>query len=138
MTLHFRYSGLIVSDVPQTVDFYQKAFGCRLRYMHPSSGYAELETGSTLLAFIGEAFIEASSLLGGLRYAPSRPASEPAAQIVAFVTDNLDADWERATSAGAAVVKLPEPKPWGQTTGYLRDCNGIIVELCTRSPRDVG
>ena len=24
-------------------------------------------------------------------------------------------------------------KPWGQTTGYLRDCNGMIVEICTRS-----
>jgi lactoylglutathione lyase len=48
----------------------------------------------------------------------------------------MESDWRRATSAGAVVVKAPEIKPWGQTTGYLRDCNGVIVELCTRSPRD--
>jgi len=48
----------------------------------------------------------------------------------------VQADWERAISAGAAIAKEPEPKPWGQTVGYLRDCNGAIVELCTRSPRD--
>ena len=138
MTLHFRYSGLIVPDVPQTVEFYEKAFGFKLRYMHPSAGYAELDTGDTLLAFVGEAFIGATSLLGGLDYAPSRPTSDAPAQIVALVTDDLDADWQCATAAGATVVKLPEPKPWGQTTGYLRDCNGVVVELCTRSPRDVG
>jgi lactoylglutathione lyase len=38
--------------------------------------------------------------------------------------------------AGATIVKEPEAKPWGQTAGYLRDINGIIVELCTQSPRD--
>jgi lactoylglutathione lyase len=136
MTLQFRYSGLIVSDVPRTVDFYEKAFGFRLRYMHPSSGYAELETGDTLLAFLGEAFIEATRLLGDLRYTPSRPGNDAAAQIVALVSEDIEADWQRATTAGATVVKAPEAKPWGQTAGYLRDCNGAIVELCTRSPRD--
>ena len=33
------------------------------------------------------------------------------------------------------VIKLPEAKPWGQVVGYLRDLNGVIVELCTKSPR---
>ena len=136
MTLHFRYSGLIVPDVIATVAFYDKAFGFGLRYMHPSSGYAELATGDTLLAFIGEGFVEGASLFGGLAYAPTRSETAPPAQVVAFVTDDLEADWQRALAAGATVVKAPEPKPWGQTTGYLRDCNGVMVELCTRSPRD--
>jgi lactoylglutathione lyase len=33
-------------------------------------------------------------------------------------------------------VTEPALKPWGQTTGYLRDPDGFIVEVCTRSPRD--
>ena len=136
MALRFRYSGLFVSDVPATVAFYEKAFGLNLRYLHPSSGYAELETGDTLLAFVGEQFIKETRLLGGLAYAPNRADTSAAAAQIAFVTDDLEADWRRAISAGAAVVKAPEAKPWGQTTGYLRDCNGVIVELCTRSPRD--
>ena len=138
MTLHFRYSGLIVPDVPATVEFYQRAFGFALRYMHPSHGYAELATGETLLAFVGEAFIETTSLLGALSYAPSRAEAAPPAQIVALVTSAMEADWQRALAAGATLVKAPEPKPWGQTTGYLRDLNGVVVELCTQSPRDIG
>jgi uncharacterized glyoxalase superfamily protein PhnB len=55
---------------------------------------------------------------------------------VAFVCDDIDVDWAHAVAAGAVVVKTPEAKPWGQTAGYLRNCNGIIVELNTRSPRD--
>jgi uncharacterized glyoxalase superfamily protein PhnB len=137
MTLHFRYCGLIVSDVPATVKFYQEAFGLALRYMHPSSGYAELATGDTLLAFVGESFIESTQLLGGLRYAPSRVDADPPAQLVALVTDDMETDWQRATRAGATVIKMPEAKPWGQTTGHLRDLNGVVVELCTRSPRDL-
>jgi catechol 2,3-dioxygenase-like lactoylglutathione lyase family enzyme len=45
MALHFRYSAFFVRDVPATVAFYDKAFGFKQRYMHPSSGYAELDTG---------------------------------------------------------------------------------------------
>ena len=137
MTLQFRYTGLFVPDVPKTVTFYQEAFGFDLRYMHPSSGYAELETGDTLLCFVGDGFIEAASLIGDLRYVPNTPDGTAAASQVAFVTDDIEGDWNRAIAAGATVVKAPEAKPWGQTTGYLRDCNGMIVELCTRSPRDL-
>jgi lactoylglutathione lyase len=68
--MEFRYSGLFVRDVPSTVAFYQRAFGLGLRYMHPSNGYAELETGATLLAFVSEAFIEKADLLG--RSEPAR------------------------------------------------------------------
>jgi lactoylglutathione lyase len=132
----FRYTGLFVADVPETVAFYEAAFGCRLRYMHPSSGYAELETGATLLAFVGEAFIDAAGLLGDLAFSPARPDRDAPAAQIAFVTDDMDADWLRAVSAGAVAVKAPQAKPWGQTVGYLRDLNGHIVEFCTRSPRD--
>jgi lactoylglutathione lyase len=52
------------------------------------------------------------------------------------VTHDLDNDWERALAAGAALLVAPKPKPWGQTVGYLRDLNGVVVELCTPSPRE--
>jgi lactoylglutathione lyase len=136
MAMQFRYSGVFVSDVPATVAFYEKAFQCALRYMHPSKGYAELETGATLLAFVSEDFIRSANLLGGIRTRENRPDLDSIASQIAFVTDDMDRDWSTAVSAGATVVKKPEAKPWGQTTGYLRDLNGFIVELCTRSPRD--
>jgi uncharacterized glyoxalase superfamily protein PhnB len=55
---------------------------------------------------------------------------------VALITDDLPGAWARAVAAGAEVVKEPEHKPWGQITGYLRDHDGILVELATKSPRD--
>jgi uncharacterized glyoxalase superfamily protein PhnB len=112
--------------------------GVRLHLaLHASDpGYAELQTGDTLLAFIGEEFVEQAALFGGLDYARSRKEAQAGAHLVAFVTDALEDDWRRALDAGATIVKAPEAKPWGQTAGYLRDLNGVIVELCTRSPRD--
>ena len=133
--LQFRVAGFFVPDVPAAVRFYEAAFGLKLRYMHPSSGYAELETGSTLLAFVGERFAKDAKLLAGTETVPNRPDSSPIAAQVAFVTNELEAAWQQAAQAGAAIVKEPEAKPWGQTAGYLRDINGIIVELCTPSPR---
>src|SRR5829696_7164198 len=71
--LRFRYTGFFVRDVPATVRFYEAAFGLKLRYLHPSSGYAELETGDTLLAFVGEDFLKDAALLGALGTRPNRP-----------------------------------------------------------------
>jgi lactoylglutathione lyase len=136
VALSFRYSGWFVADVPATVAFYEKAFGFALRYMEQSEGYAELDAGGARLAFVGEKFIAEAQLLGGAPYAPNRRGQPAAGAQLAFVTDEFERDWRRAVEAGATIVKAPEFKPWGQTTGYLRDCNGTIVELCTPSHRD--
>jgi uncharacterized glyoxalase superfamily protein PhnB len=133
--LQFRYTCFFVRDVPSAVSFYERAFGFGLRYMHPSQGYAELDTGATLLAFVSEAFLDEAKLLGALRPRPNRWDLDPVAAQIALVSDEIENDWSRAVAAGATIVKALEPKPWGQTTGYLRDRDGIIVELCTPSPR---
>jgi lactoylglutathione lyase len=134
--LQFRVSVLIVRDVPAAVSFYEQAFGLGLHYMHPARGYAELETGTTLLAFLGEAFLDEAALLGGLRTRPNRPELDPVAAHIALWSNEIDRDWSRALAAGAVLVKPLEQKPWGQTVGYLRDQDGIVVELCTPSPRE--
>jgi lactoylglutathione lyase len=134
--LQLRCTGFFVEDVPATVQFYEAAFGLRLRYLHPSRGYAELDTGATLLAFVGERFEADVALLGGRALRINRRELDPIAAQIALVTSDLDAAWQRAVDAGAEIVKRPEPKPWGQTVGYLRDHNGVLVELATRSPRD--
>ena len=87
-----------------------------------------------MLAFLSEAFIDTAGLLGDLAFSPARPDKDAPAAQIAFVTDDMDADWQRAVSAGAVVVKAPETKPWGQTVAYLRDKDGHIVELCTPLP----
>jgi lactoylglutathione lyase len=37
----------------------------------------------------------------------------------------------QATEAGAALVRDAERKPWGQVVAYIRDLNGVLVELCS-------
>lgn len=124
---NFAYVILYVPDVPASVSFWEKAFGLSRRFIHESNQYAELETGSTTLAFSAEALIQKMEL-------PHRPnrRDQPSAGIeVALATKELTALFERATAAGAEVVKPPETKPWGQVTAYVRDPDGILVELCT-------
>jgi uncharacterized glyoxalase superfamily protein PhnB len=130
------YTAFFVENVPKTVAFYTAAFGISLKYMHSSEGYAELNTGATTLAFISEAFIKEHHLLADSKLRTNRARLDPVGAEIAFVSQNIDRDWSRAVRAGAKVVKAPEAKPWGQTTGFLLDLNGVIVELCTPSVRE--
>ena len=49
------YVIIYVPDLEETVAFYEKAFGVSRRFIH-ESGYAEMETGATALAFATEKF----------------------------------------------------------------------------------
>ena len=55
---NFAYVILYVPDVPASVSFWEKAFGLSRRFIHESNQYAELESGSTTLAFSAEALIQ--------------------------------------------------------------------------------
>src|SRR5262245_25164795 len=135
--LKLKVVGFIVADVPATVAFYEKAFGLALHFMHPSQGYAELDSGSAVLAFLSEEFVAKTSLLGGLTTYPNRPGSPTLGAHVALWSDGIEGDWRKAVEAGALVVSPLSAKPWGQVSGYLRDADGIVVELCTPSPREM-
>ena len=133
--LQLKITAFVVKDVQETTSFYERAFGLPLYYLHPSRGYAELNAGGVVLAFLSEEFVEKADLLGGQSIRTNRLGVDPIAAHVALWSDDLEKDWSRATAEGARIVKPLEQKPWGQTTGYLMDRDGIIVELCTPSPR---
>lgn len=77
--------------------------------------------------------MQASSL--GLAYARVRPGpAEPPGVEVGLVAGDGAAvrlAYEAALAAGCAPVLPPAEKPWGQTVAYVRDCNGLLVELCS-------
>ena len=50
---------------------------------------------------------------------------------MAFVTENIEQDFQKAIEAGATEFEAITQKPWGQKVGYLRDNNGILIEICT-------
>ena len=63
----------------------------------------------------------------------NNPQGKPGGFEIAFVTDDVEAAWKRALDAGATAVSPPAPKPWGQIVAFVRDRDGIIIELCTPS-----
>ena len=120
------YVILYVPDLEKTVTFYEDAFGLSRRFLH-ESGYAELETGGTALAFATESLARSN----GVSFRPNTPGDDAAGAEIGFVLDDPAAAFARAVTAGAVPVKAPTVKPWGQTVAYVRDLNGFLVELCT-------
>lgn len=122
------YTILYVPNVEQTVSFYEEAFGLSRRFVHESGEYAELETGETVLAFAAHDLAASNFEVDYRRTAPNEA---PPAFEVGLVTDDVAGAFERATEAGAEPLAAPKEKPWGQTVSYVRDIDGVIVEICT-------
>jgi lactoylglutathione lyase len=125
--MRFGYTILYVDDVPASVEFYERAFGVERRLVHESGQYAELETGATTLAF-ADYDLAGQNLPDELRPQPgrTRPSFE-----VCFVADDVRAAYDKAREAGAEAISEPETKPWGQEVAYVRDPDGVLVELAT-------
>jgi lactoylglutathione lyase len=121
--MRFGFTILYVGDVGASVDFYERAFGLERRLVHDSGEYAELETGATALAF-------ASRDLAAQNVPGLGPPSGNAFQ-VCLVTDDVNSGFARAVEAGAAPVSKPATKPWGQDVAYVRDPDGVLVELAS-------
>jgi uncharacterized glyoxalase superfamily protein PhnB len=125
--MKFAYCIIYVPNVPETVAFYEKAFGLQRRFVHESGEYAELETGDTALAFAAESLVGANH-----EFVPNRASAKPAGAEVGLVTDDVQAAFDHAISAGAVRELEPTVKPWGQTVSYVRDNNGFLVEICSK------
>ena len=123
--MHLGYIIIYVEDVPMTVSFYEKAFGLKLRFIDESNQYAELETGTTSLAFANENFAMPSH-----QFRLNRTKDQAAGVEIAFVVDNVEEQFKHAVDSGAIEIAKPTRKPWGQTVCYVRDHNGFLVELC--------
>jgi len=125
--MQFGYTIIYVPDVPAALTFYEDAFGMTRRFLHEAHTYGELDTGATVLAFASESLRDDN----GVRARDNR-LEEPAAGFeIALVTVDVEGSMQRALEAGAQLVKPAEQKPWGQEVGYVRDLNGVLVEVCS-------
>ena len=124
--MQFRWAIVYVRDVEASVRFYERAFGIGLRFAAEGGEYAELDTGATALGL-------ASNSMAAQNFAqPVREndaAQAPAAFEIGFEGEDVAAAYARAVEAGATPLAEPVQKPWGQTVAYVRDPDGIIVEL---------
>ncbi len=127
-SMRFGYTIIYVSDVAATLDFYSRAFGIPVRFLHESGGYGELETGSTALAFAAHEVASANLPEG---YNPIKPTGKPVGIEIGLITDDVPASVEKAVAAGATLISEPKQKPWGQTVAYVRAPEGTLIEVCT-------
>jgi lactoylglutathione lyase len=126
--MRFGYTILYVRDVASSVDFYERAFELRRRFVHESGKYAEMETGATALAFAAHD-LAAANLPATLR--PAAPDGHAPAFEVCFVTEDVEGAYERAVREGADPVTAPQTKPWGQDVAYVRDPDSVLIELAS-------
>jgi lactoylglutathione lyase len=126
--MRFGYTILYVRDVRASLDFYERAFDQRRRFLHESGQYAELETGGTALAF---AAVELAASNLPEEFRPAAAGESAPAFEVCFVSDDVGGAFDRAVREGAEPVTPPQTKPWGQDVAYVRDPDGTLVEIAS-------
>lgn len=122
----FSHTIFYVKDVLKAVAFYKDAFDIAPKFIHESNQYAELATGNTALAFASEQ-LAAYNLPKG--YVPHDITKDPLACEIALSVADVDAWYERALKMGGHSIAAPQQKPWGQVVAYVRDPNGVLVEI---------
>jgi lactoylglutathione lyase len=117
-----------VDEPAQAAAFYERTFGLRGEFVAPSGTYAQLDTGSTRLAFAAYELGD-GNFAGGVRRAAAD--GQPPNVEIALVADDVDGAFARALEAGCEALASPADKPQGQRVAYVRDPFGTLVELAT-------
>lgn len=123
--MQFAYTILYVDNVQQSLDFYHRAFGFEIHFLHESGDWGELATGATRLSFCSRELLATQ----GKKSAKSdyhRPVFE-----IAFTTDDVAKALKKALAAGAVLVEDIQQMPWGQTLCYVADPEHNVIEICT-------
>ena len=126
--MKYGYTIIYVKDVLETIEFYEKAFGFQRKFITPENDYGELISGETTIAF---ASIELGNTNFKNGFQTSDLKGKPFGVEMAFVTENIEADFKKALEMGASEFEPLTKKPWGQIVGYIRDNNGFLIEICT-------
>ena len=128
--INFGYTIVYVPDVEQTINFYENVFDLKRKFIHESGQYGELETGATTLAFASNDL--ARTTLGShADFHPNTVEKPPAGIEIALVTDQVESYFTKAVQQGAVAIAAPTKKPWGQMVGYIRDLNGVLIEIAS-------
>jgi len=123
--MKLKYTILYVDSVKETLEFYKIAFGFKIKMIHEAGDYGELDTGDTTLSF------SSRQLMSDLGKNPgAADAAQPIFEI-AFETSNVEMALEHALNSGATLVQKARDEPWGQTTSYVTDPNGFLIEICS-------
>lgn len=124
----YGYTIFYVKNVEDTILFYENAFGFNRKFITPEKDYGELISGATSIAFASFE-LGASNFKKGIE--PISNTSKPIGMEMAFISEDIEKDFQRAIDAGSIEYEPIVQKPWGQKVGYVLDLNGILIEICT-------
>jgi catechol 2,3-dioxygenase-like lactoylglutathione lyase family enzyme len=123
MIYEFNHYGIVIKNLQRSLDFYQGLFGAREVFR----GFIPTSKTDVVYLQIAGGLIE-------LLHRADPPADEYFGTThIAFMTDDVDADYARVTGAG--YKGLVAPKPAGSGHGrlsFVSDPNGARVELIQR------
>lgn len=126
--MKYAYTIIYVENVAETIEFYEKAFGFNRKFLTPENDYGELISGETTIAF---ATIELGNSNFKNGFEKISKSKKPFGVELAFTTENIEKDFQKAINFGATEFEPLTEKPWGQKVGYIRDNNGFLIEMCT-------
>lgn len=125
--MKLNYIIFYVSDAIETYKFYEKAFNIKTKFLHESNQYVEMETGTTVLGFANNDFIKSTFLID---FQENSINCKPAGFQISLSVDNVKESLEKAIAAGAILVAEPKIMPWNFEVAFVKDINGILIELC--------
>lgn len=122
---------LYTRDIEAGIRFYRDLLGFKETFRTPKTGtptHVEFRVGGFTL---GLGTVEAAKLVHGVDGSPGSPA-----MALVFWTEDVDREFERLSSAGAAVVQPPHDRSNNNRSALLRDPDGNLVEIVSkRAPR---
>ena len=126
---------LVVSPCAEALEFYQRAFGAKLKGSIPGPDglvmHAEMSIGGAMIMLADEM----PPMNGGPSKKSPKNAGTTTGGVMLYVKD-VDAAFERAVAAGAKVTMPLEDQFWGDRFGQLEDPFGHVWSLATHT-RDV-
>lgn len=126
--MKYAYTIIYVENVLETIEFYRKAFGFERKFVTPENDYGEIMSGETTISFASVALGNANFKKG---FEKITNTPRPFGVEMAFTTEAIESDFQKALDAGATEYEPVKEKPWGQKVGYVRDNNGFLIEICT-------
>jgi catechol 2,3-dioxygenase-like lactoylglutathione lyase family enzyme len=146
MITGFDHTSFTVADMQKSVTFWTEQLGFEAASVSPRQGrWQEEVTGvagaSLMVAHLhghGHHIEFIQYLDGAVAGAPPTPASVGAAH-VCLMADDIEATWDTLIRAGATpqgkIALVTTGAVAGVKAGYIRDPNGILIELVQLAPR---
>lgn len=130
MTIALKYVNVTVNDVDEALAFYTEGLGLGIQMDVSNGGFRWVTVGSADQPGLGVVLSEPHA---GRSQADGDALQELLTKgmlpSIVFLTDDVDAAFERLQAHGAEVLQEPIEQPWGPKDCAFRDPSGNLVRI---------